>query len=33
MTLLNGRVAALEKSNEAEKLREMLDGKVGRDEF
>lgn len=33
MALLNSRVTALEKSNEAQKLRDMVESKVGRDEF
>ena len=33
MGLLNTRVTILEKENEADKLRELLDSKVGRFEF
>ncbi len=33
MGLLNTRVTILEKENEADKLRELLDSKVGRLEF
>lgn len=33
MTLLNGRMTVMEKSNEAQKLIELVDSKLGRYEF